>query len=106
MRSATRLPKPSPGGVGGLLIVVGLAVGGFGGDEGSLTMVRIANGIVSLGFLVILLGALIFRPARRTPVSVVKSVMWAALTLLFGYLIYDARLAMPAYEIVAVIMDL
>ncbi len=105
MHGKRNLTKPSPGGVGGLLIVVGVFVGGFGGDEGSLTMVRIANGLVSLGFLVIFLGTLI-RPVHRTSGSVAKSVVFGALTLLFGYFVYNAWLTMPAYEIVAIIMDL
>jgi hypothetical protein len=54
---------------------------------------------------VIFLGTLI-RPVRCTPGSVAKSVAFGALTLLFGYFVYNAWLTMPAYEIVAIIMDL
>jgi hypothetical protein len=88
-------------------LVSGLALGCWGVEENSLTLIHIGNGLIGLGFLVLLVKTFI-QPVEDTSfVLVMKRLGFTVLTLLFGVcLVYNAQLTVPVYKVLSFIWDI
>jgi hypothetical protein len=87
-----------------ICIVVALLVGGFGGELGSLTMIRIANAVLALWG-----GLLVLRVLTRPPGSqlgfVALLLITAGLTVAFACFVFRPWPTAGAYETIGSILD-
>jgi hypothetical protein len=91
--------------IAGWCIVIGLILGGIGAEAEFYKMIRIANGVIALGFLVLMARVVIRGPRQSMVAFVAKLLAFGGLAGLFIYLAICFWSSVGFFSCVGAVLD-